>query len=190
MHDHVTQFPKRLSRRMALKGLAAFVFAVSEWGCAAPAIPSSTPSTPAATLAPGSVIYTYTGQTQVLAVAWSPSGKRVASGSRDTTAQAWDAFTGQHAVIYRGHRDAVTSLCWSPNGQRIASASLDTTVQVWTPQAAHNVSPIMVIAQASPQSRGHLTGSPSLQAQQTRPRRSGMHRPGGSSTPIAGIPLK
>jgi WD40 repeat protein len=131
MQDQVTQFPNRLSRRIVLKGLAAFAFAVSEWGCAASAVPSSTPPTPTATLAPGSVIYTYNGHTQVLAVAWSPSGKRVASGSRDTTAQAWDVFTGQHAVIYRGHRDAVTSLSWSPNGQRIASASLDKTVQVW-----------------------------------------------------------
>lgn len=131
MQDQVTQFPSRLSRRIVLKGLVAFAFAMSEWGCAASPVPSSTSPTTTATLAPGSVIYTYTGQTQVLAVAWSPSGKRVASGSRDTTAQAWDAFTGQHAVIYRGHRDAVTSLSWSPNGQRIASASLDKTVQVW-----------------------------------------------------------
>src|SRR5690349_16663018 len=105
MQDQVTQFPQRLSRRVALKGLAAFAFAVSEWGCAASAVSSSTPPTSTATLAPGSVIYTYKGQTQVLTVAWSPEGKRVASGSRDTTVQAWDAFNGQHAVIYRGHRD-------------------------------------------------------------------------------------
>jgi WD40 repeat protein len=131
MQDRVTQFPHRLSRRMALKGLAAFVLAVSEWGCAASAAPSSKPPTPTATLAPGSVIYTYKGQTQALSVAWSPDGKRLASGSRDTTAQTWDAFTGQHTVIYRGHRDVVTSLSWSPDGQRVASASLDSTVQVW-----------------------------------------------------------
>lgn len=131
MPDQVTVFSKRLSRRMALKGLAVFAFAVSEWGCATSAVPSSTSPTPTATLAPGSVVYTYTGQTQALAVAWSPSGKHLASGSRDTTAQTWDAFTGQHAVIYRGHRDVVTSLAWSPNEQHVASASLDKTVQVW-----------------------------------------------------------
>ena len=118
MQDQTIQFPNRLSRRTALKGLAALAFAVSEWGCAASTVSSYTPPTPAATLAPGGVIYTYNGHTQVLAVAWSPGGKRVASGSRDTTAQAWDAFTGQHLIFYP--TSPMLALAWSPDDRHFA----------------------------------------------------------------------
>lgn len=132
MPGQTVQFPQRISRRTALKGLAALAFAMSELGCASPAAPSSGSPSPTATLRPGSVIYTYKGHSdQVLAVAWSPDGRRVASGSRDMTAQVWDTFTGQHAIIYRGHSNTVASLAWSPDGKRVASASWDKTVQVW-----------------------------------------------------------
>jgi WD40 repeat protein len=94
-------------------------------------VPFSTPPTPTATLAPGSVIYTYNGHTQVLAVAWSPSGKRVASGSRDTTVQVWDAATGEQIFTYHGHTAGVTSVSWSPDGKYTASGSSDKTMQVW-----------------------------------------------------------
>lgn len=82
-------------------------------------------------------LYTYHGhQDTVLAVAWSPDGKRLASGGggfehHDTTVQVWDALTGGHVVIYHGHHGTITSLAWSPDGTRIASASDDGTVQVW-----------------------------------------------------------
>ena len=79
----------------------------------------------------------------VFAVAWSPDGKRIASGDSDGLVLVWDAFTGGHTYTYRGHVDyypghytsgaAVNSLAWSPDGKHIASASSDSTVQVWQP---------------------------------------------------------
>jgi eukaryotic-like serine/threonine-protein kinase len=99
-------------------------------------LPSSGPAA-TATSAPGSpslgtTVYIYHGHNDwVYAAAWSPDGKRIASGSRDNTVQVWDAFTGHHALIYHGHSDVVTSLAWSPGGKRIASGSDDETVQVW-----------------------------------------------------------
>ena len=67
----------------------------------------------------------------VRAVMWSPDGKRIASGSTDTTVQVWDATDGGHVVTYRGHSGIVTTMAWSPDGRRIASGSYDGTVQVW-----------------------------------------------------------
>jgi WD40 repeat protein len=68
----------------------------------------------------------------VNAVAWSPDGKRIASGSQDKTVQVWDASSSNTLLTYRGHSyAAVSSVGWSPDGKRIASGSWDGTVQVW-----------------------------------------------------------
>ena len=65
----------------------------------------------------------------VQSVAWSPNGKRLASGGENV--QVWDAANGEHVYLYRGHPGGVTAVAWSPDGHRIASASYDHTVQIW-----------------------------------------------------------
>src|SRR5215472_6274632 len=76
--------------------------------------------------------FTYQGHSgYVSAVAWSPDGKRIASGSGDHTVQVWDASEGSHVYVYRGHNSDVSALAWSPDGKYIVSAGLDNTVQVW-----------------------------------------------------------
>jgi len=69
------------------------------------------------------------------AVAWSPDGTRIVSGSaeKETAVQVWDAATGRPILTYRGHTNLVDAVAWSPDGTRIASGSWDTTVQVWQP---------------------------------------------------------
>ena len=82
----------------------------------------------------GKTLFTYHGHTDwVWTVAWSPDGKRIASGSGDQSAQVWDAITGDHLTRYTGHTDSVYSLAWLSNGGRIASGSNDKTVQIWDP---------------------------------------------------------
>ncbi len=66
-------------------------------------------------------------------VAWSPDGKRIASGSYDNTVQVWNAGDGSQPFTYKGHSDMVAAVAWSPDGKRIASGSADNTVQVWNP---------------------------------------------------------
>ncbi len=67
----------------------------------------------------------------VLAVAWSPDSKHIASGSGDKTVQVWDATDGGNTFTYTGHSDGVNTVVWSPDDKRIASGSDDKTVQVW-----------------------------------------------------------
>jgi serine/threonine protein kinase len=73
----------------------------------------------------GTTLFTYPGHSTheyklVQAVAWSPDGRRIASGSGDETVQVWDATNGEHAYIYRGYSDTVGAVAWSPDGRRIA----------------------------------------------------------------------
>ena len=68
------------------------------------------------------------------AAAWSPNGKRIASGYDDGTVQVWDALTGAHVVTYRGHPNSINTVAWSPDGKYIVSASKDATIRVWQVQ--------------------------------------------------------
>jgi eukaryotic-like serine/threonine-protein kinase len=55
----------------------------------------------------------------VRAVMWSPDGKRIASGSSDTTVQVWDAANGGHMYTYVGI-PSILCLLW--HGRPMASA--------------------------------------------------------------------
>ena len=58
--------------------------------------------------ADGSNVYIYRGHSSVVySVAWSPGGKRIASGPWDNTVQIWDAADGSNVFTYRGHSSAV-----------------------------------------------------------------------------------
>jgi Tol biopolymer transport system component len=68
---------------------------------------------------------------EVMAVAFSPDGTRLATGSRDTTVRIWDVEFGEEVAQLRGHSDYVYALAFSPDGTVLASASGDTTVRLW-----------------------------------------------------------
>ena len=117
----------RLSRRTVIIGLAAVGVAAAGGG------------TTWWVLSPHP-LYTYRGHSDgVNSIAWSPDGKRIASGGRDTTVQVWNAADGGNVFTYRGHSNRVWTLAWSPDGTRIASGSDDNTVQVWNAADGGNV---------------------------------------------------
>ena len=69
----------------------------------------------------------------VRSIALSPDGKRIVSGSRDTTIKVWDTTTGAELMtIASGHETEVTCVAFSPDGSLIISSSeYDPIIKVW-----------------------------------------------------------
>jgi len=67
----------------------------------------------------------------VLAVAWSPDGRFVLTGSADHTACLWEAATGIEIQRFRGHIKAVHSVAFSLDGRSVMTGSFDQTIRFW-----------------------------------------------------------
>ncbi len=78
---------------------------------------------------------------QILALAFSPNGKRLASGGDDHVIRIWDAVTGQPLGECRGHTSKVLSLAFRQDGSRLVTASHDGTVRQWDARTGREVEP-------------------------------------------------
>lgn len=68
----------------------------------------------------------------VNAVAVSPDGSLIATGSQDRSVRVWSSENGQKTVTCTGHRKGVWGVAFSPVDRVLASASGDATVRVWS----------------------------------------------------------
>ena len=67
----------------------------------------------------------------VVSLAFSPDGKRLATGSEDARITLLDPVSGKMIHSSIGHASDVLALAFSPDGKRLASASHDRTVKIW-----------------------------------------------------------
>ncbi|HEX3557709.1 MAG TPA: caspase family protein [Pyrinomonadaceae bacterium] len=84
----------------------------------------------------GTLLYsmtsTHTGD--VRSIAFSPDGKRIATGTSDGSAGLWDAAAGGTLFRLTGHTDAVNSIAFSADGAWLASGSEDGSARIWDAQ--------------------------------------------------------
>ena len=101
-------------------------------------------------------------------VAYSPDGRYIISGSKDSTIRIWDAKTG--AAVgepLKGHTYGVHSVAYSPDGRYIISGSHDSTIRIWDAETGAIVGkpldrqpgPVMYVASSSDGQR-ITSGSP------------------------------
>jgi WD40 repeat protein len=67
----------------------------------------------------------------VLAVAFSPDGKTLATGIDDGTVDLWDVPSQRRLGVLRGHTDSIGAVAFSPNGKILVTGSDDTTIRLW-----------------------------------------------------------
>jgi WD40 repeat protein len=141
---------------------------------------------------------TLRGHTKLVkALAFSPDGRQVLSGSWDWSARVWDAGTGELVQTLAGHGSAIGAVAWLPGGRGVVTASWDRTARLWTGGAEPRVleghtdrlSSVAVAPDGSAVATASWDGSVILWDPATGQARSTIRSPGGRVQAVAFVPL-
>lgn len=67
----------------------------------------------------------------VVALAFSPDGKRLASAGGDHTIRVWDLSTRKQVRLFQGHHDQVWGVAFLPDGHTLVTTGRDGSVRLW-----------------------------------------------------------
>src|SRR5947209_13228766 len=67
----------------------------------------------------------------VLALAFSPDGKALASASGDGTLRLWESATGKETRRFLGHKGEVRCVAFAPDGKTLLSGGADGPARLW-----------------------------------------------------------
>lgn len=81
----------------------------------------------------------FNARTAVFALAWSPDGQRLVTGTQDQLLRIWDATTLHDDLTLRGHTHYIDNVAWSPNGRYLVSASVGRVIRLWDVAAGSEV---------------------------------------------------
>lgn len=84
----------------------------------------------------GEIAFVLAGHSdEVRALAFSPDGGQLLSGSMDGVAILWDIAARQPSRVFRGHEGGIIAVGFTSDGQHAVTASLDKTARLWSPDA-------------------------------------------------------
>jgi WD40 repeat protein/tRNA A-37 threonylcarbamoyl transferase component Bud32 len=84
----------------------------------------------------------------VLAVAFSPDARRLATAGADRSIKVWDRPRARLLLTLRGHRGTVSAVGFSPDGKVLASGGADATLFLWDARSGKRLATL----------RGHTAG--------------------------------
>src|SRR5262249_57793257 len=68
---------------------------------------------------------------EVVALAFTPDGRTLASGGDGATLRLWEVASGRERRPLTGHSGGVRGVAFSPDGKNLAAAGGDGTARLW-----------------------------------------------------------